>query len=500
MNTAIPDKTSSPSSQQLIARAQELRELIREQAEEAEKLGHYTAAVHEAFKEAGFYRLLTPKRYGGLEVDLPTFASIIMEVGRGDPGTAWCLCLGQGHALTTAAHWPEQAQKEVFNSPLGYFRASQSLTPAGTAKKVDGGWLINAKSRYQSGIPFASHATVNVTVVDDEDSAPAGPPAGFAGFPAGGPGAPGAPGGPGGPGGPPPNGFSGPPPAGPPPGTPPPGGLPAGGPPPGAPPAGAPGDGGAPAGPPGGLGGPGGMAAIIQVLIPEGQFTIQDDWGGDQVLGMRASGSNSIVVENQVVPEYYGIGPTLMSKERTSPGVQLHGNPMYLGAAAGGFFHLELATPVVGAALAALDEYEHLAKTKPSAMPVPGVPQMRYQDASHQLDFGTAKIKAEAAQALVLHAADRIMRWSKETVEGGQEITREMDMGLDCMLMEAAELAGEAVDILFRSAGTSSSGRGKPMQRYLRDVSMYRTHYAGQYNTAAQRYGAVLFGEQAGPF
>jgi len=433
MTAQTPTRSIERSPAELVAHAAQLRELIRDQAEEAEGLGHYNQDVHKAFLEAGFYQLLTPRRYGGLEVDLRTFAEIVMEVGRGDPGTAWCLCLGQGHALTTAALWPEKAQDEVFNNASGYFRASHAFNPAGTAKRVPGGLLINANSRYQSGVPYATHATVSVVLVDEDG------------------------------------------PVGAPPGAPP-------GPPPGAP-------AGAPPMPHGDVP----PSQMLQVLIPKDQFTIVDNWGADAVLGMRASGSNSITVENQIVPEHYAItmSPDLLAST-TSHGVKLHGNPMYLGAATGSFFQLELVVSVIGAARAALDEYERLARTRTTPYQGGG---LRNKDPFYQRDFGAAKTKTDAATAIACYVADTITERSSEAIAGTRTFTPETDIELGCMLMQAGHLAAEAVDTLFNSAGTSASGQGQRMQRYLRDVAMWRTHIGAQYHTFARQYGAHSFGE-----
>ena len=100
-------------------------------------------------------------------------------------------------------------------------------------------------------------------------------------------------------------------------------------------------------------------------VVPRGSYTILDDWGGDNVLGMRASGSNSVRVEDVFVPEHHvgyltpGLGSTPENMENGTPGTRLHGNPMYLGRLAGPF-HVTLVMPVVGAARAALDEYEEI--------------------------------------------------------------------------------------------------------------------------------------------
>ncbi|MFJ9249661.1 acyl-CoA dehydrogenase family protein [Streptomyces sp. NPDC101776] len=427
------------SPEALVERAAGLRDLIREQADEAEELGHYTPEVHEAFKEAGFYHLLTPKRYGGLDVDVRTFARVMMEVGRADPGTAWCLCLGQGHGLSTAANWPKQAQDEVFTNALGYFRASQSLSSAGTAQRVEGGWLINAKSPYQSGSAYASHVTVTVKVVDEKtadetagNATSAVPSSARAGAP-----------------------------------------LPPGGP-----------------GRPGLL--PSAPEPMLHVLIPAGQFEIQDDWGGDAVFGMRSSGSNTVVVKDQVVPEYYGVYGDFMElapdteHKATSPGLELHGNPLYLPSVHLVFFAVELASSVIGAARAALDESEKLARTKITLLPRMGP---RYKDTLYQRDFGQAMMKADSAEAIMMHACDLHAQWCRDDVENVRPYTTQQAQRVGAMMVEAAESACQTVDILFRSAGTSASGRGQRMQRYLRDVSMYRTHIATQYHTTAQRLG-----------
>ncbi|SEG75413.1 3-hydroxy-9,10-secoandrosta-1,3,5(10)-triene-9,17-dione monooxygenase [Nonomuraea solani] len=402
------------TAETLIKNAEGLRELVRDSAHEAERLGHYTTEVHQAFLDAGLYHMLTPRKYGGHEVDLKTFAKVLIEIGRGDPGTAWCLSLGHGNTQSTVATWSAQTQDEIFNNERGYFRASHSLNPAGSAQRVEGGWLINARSRYNSGVPYATHATVAVQVVE-EGQAP---------------------------------------------------------------------DPDAPVSP----------LTQLQVLIPEGQFTIQDDWGGDAVLGMRASGSNTVVVDNVVVPEHYGV--FLGADFATSPGVQLHGNPMYLGSP-GVFPLLEVVLPVIGAARAALDEYEHLARTKKAATLGGG---SRLEDPFYQRDYGLATMKADSAEAIVMHILGTYADFCRDVVDGVRPFSFETETALASTLLQAAELAGETVDILWRSAGSSAAARGQRMQRYLRDVSMFRTHYAAQLNSNARMFGAMLLGASAMPF
>lgn len=86
-------------SEELIARAVGLRGALLEGQAAAEERGTYSPQMHAEFQKAGFYRTLQPRRYGGYEFDVPTFARLVIEIARGCPGSAWCLCLAAGHAL-----------------------------------------------------------------------------------------------------------------------------------------------------------------------------------------------------------------------------------------------------------------------------------------------------------------------------------------------------------------------------------------------------------------
>jgi 3-hydroxy-9,10-secoandrosta-1,3,5(10)-triene-9,17-dione monooxygenase len=82
----------------LVARAAALRpELVRRQAEVEERT-FYSPELHDELERAGFYRMYVPRRYGGLEVDVPTFMRVGIELARGCVSTAWGACLAANHA------------------------------------------------------------------------------------------------------------------------------------------------------------------------------------------------------------------------------------------------------------------------------------------------------------------------------------------------------------------------------------------------------------------
>ena len=107
---------------------------------------------------------------------------------------------------------------------------------------------------------------------------------------------------------------------------------------------------------------------IVQVVVPRDSYEILDDWGDDATMGMRASGSNSVKVTDVFVPEHYvatleNLGARPDDMVNGTPGTRLHGNPMYLGRLMGPY-HASLVSPIVGAARAALDEYEDIIRNQ----------------------------------------------------------------------------------------------------------------------------------------
>jgi len=175
---ALPEQTiAAPepelTREQIVARAEAMIPMLREQQDDAEERGYYSEAVHQKFVHAGFSRILQPRRYGGYELDLPTFVRTMVRIATGDPGTGWCLTLGSSHAQIVASYFPQAVQEEVF-APDGDFRCPHPVAPVGEARRVEGGWRVSGKATYASGIPYATWALCSALV-----PAPAsdGPPA-----------------------------------------------------------------------------------------------------------------------------------------------------------------------------------------------------------------------------------------------------------------------------------------------------------------------------------
>jgi 3-hydroxy-9,10-secoandrosta-1,3,5(10)-triene-9,17-dione monooxygenase len=226
---------------------------------------------------------------------------------------------------------------------------------------------------------------------------------------------------------------------------------------------------------------PGGPARTVAIVVPRASLEVLPDWGGELAMGMQASGSNSVRLNQVFVPDRHIIPfpITMLSTEDLpdgTPGTRLHGEGLFLGIIFG-WFSCEFGAIFTGAARAALEEYERLMNEKP----LPFDPsRTRKHDPELQRIFGEAMCRADAAEALTLSAtrlhAQQAELWMKE----GRPITQADTLQVWGIAREGCRAACECVEMLFHSAGAATAKRGDRLQRYFRDVQMYRIHIQSQ--------------------
>ena len=389
----IPQPEPDLTPRMAVERARALVPLLREQQDASDARGCYSDEVHESMKRAGLYRLMQPRMFGGYEVDVPTYLRVIIEIGRGHPGAAWCFSLASAHALIVGSHLGEEVQKEIFG-PDGDFRCPHRAFLAGKLEKVEGGYIVDGRWAYASGSPVATHFIGGATIED-----------------------------------------------------------------------------------------PGKESRNVNFIVPKEKFTVLPDWGGGVSLGMEASGSNTVEIKEAFVPHrhIFRHDIVLTSKDfgpEDGQGARIHHNPIYLGVV-GGYFPTLFGAIFVGAARAALEEFEETARrTRSSAMDTAGVARVDDRDA--QAPFGRASTLTDCAEALTLSVAAEFTEVCATAYRTGTPIEVEQSVRLWNMARQATDMACDAVELLFRSSLVREANRGKRMQRYLRDVQMWRIHPAAQ--------------------
>ena len=386
----LPQPEPGLTPEMAIERARALRPMLREQQEEADERGSYSAEIHQAMIDGGLYRLVQPKMFGGYEFDLKTFGRVVMEIARGHPSAGWCYCLGTSHSLVVGSHWPEQAQRDLFGA-TGDFRAPHRAPPAGKLTRVDGGYRVTGQWQYSSGAPISTHFIGGAMLPDEGDGKP---------------------------------------------------------------------------------------PRMVNIVLSRDKYEIVEDWGGDRSLGMRASGSQSVKITDQFVPDHHIVDSILLSLPNgwtDTPGTRLHGDPMYLGIM-GGAYHATFTAILTGTAYAAIDEYEHIMRTKT----VMGSKTLKLEDPISQAALGEALANAHAAEALMIASMEMYHAQCERWRTTGEPITPTDTFKIWSIAQRGCWLAADAVEKLFKTASASNIAKGTRMQRYFRDIQMYLVHPSAQ--------------------
>jgi len=218
--------------------------------------------------------------------------------------------------------------------------------------------------------------------------------------------------------------------------------------------------------------------------------TIIEDWGGGRGLGVQASGSHTVAIDEPLfVPERHIIRQDLLFGTNVdwgagTPGTELHGTGRYIGVF-GGFYHLCFAAIFAGAAQNAVDQLREFGQKAQALMQPPGTLMQDVADIQRQL--GDAAAKADAAHAILIQAArmsDGLLeRWDRTR----EPITKAETMRIWALGRQAAFLACDAIQIAFQAAGPAAVSKSSPLQRILRDAQIYLGHASSQPHIALAR-------------
>jgi 3-hydroxy-9,10-secoandrosta-1,3,5(10)-triene-9,17-dione monooxygenase len=127
---------------------------IRERALEAEKARCQPLETIEELTRSGLTRLLTPKRWGGYELDFETAVDAIIEISKADASAGWCYSFLLIHNWFLA-HYPDLAQNDVWADAPDVALAD-SFIPAGKVTRVAEGYRLSGDWAWVSGIDHSS--------------------------------------------------------------------------------------------------------------------------------------------------------------------------------------------------------------------------------------------------------------------------------------------------------------------------------------------------------
>jgi alkylation response protein AidB-like acyl-CoA dehydrogenase len=152
----------------LLARARALEPIIREHVEATERDRRLARPVLYAMREAGLFRMFTPRALGGLETDPVTVARVAEEIASFDSAAAWALQAGNTGSWW-AGHFPATGIDELYADGPD-FVMSASFTPPHHAESVPGGYRFTGRGALASTIHDSPWVFMTGIVFDGEQA------------------------------------------------------------------------------------------------------------------------------------------------------------------------------------------------------------------------------------------------------------------------------------------------------------------------------------------
>ena len=403
----IPSPEPGLTPEELVRRAESMRAVLRERQAECEAAGCLPEQTNRDFIDAGFYRTIQPRHFGGYEFDLPTFMKVIMAVSRGCTESGWVLALIAGHP-NLMARFPEEAQREAYGD-TGEFRGPGVFMATGTAVPVAGGYQVKGTWDYASGCDAGTHFIGMALIASQDSPAPLG---------------------------------------------------------------------------------------TLWVLFDRSQYEIVDNWN---VFGMQGTGSRRVVVQERFAPAHRVMPWTDAQGQLVvaPPDRAIYPTPLYHGRIVPELIS-ELASVAVGTARGALDLYEEILRRKHRTFPPFDT---LFELPEFQQHFGLAQSLVDTAEAALLRVGADFMEHARQALEAGVPFSDETERRLLMIEQQCVRLAWEAVELMFRTAGSASAGKSSLLGRCFRNMAVIRTHITLQIDHTSFNAGRLHFGSAPlGPF
>ncbi|MEB8339582.1 3-hydroxy-9,10-secoandrosta-1,3,5(10)-triene-9,17-dione monooxygenase oxygenase subunit [Streptomyces endophyticus] len=365
---------------------------IEERAVAADEARRIPSSTVGELTDAGVFRMLQPRRYGGLEADPVDFYEVVRTISAVCCSTGWVASVLGVHPWQLAL-FPRQAQEEVWGEDPDTLLSS-AYAPVGRLTPVDGGYKLGGRWSFSSGCEHAGWLLLGALVVGAQ-----GRPVDF-----------------------------------------------------------------------------------LTVLVPRSDCRVEDVW---DVVGLRGTASNDILVEDAFVPAHRVIRNYEQAQLR-GPGQKVNRGPLYR-LPFGTVFTSAVTAPVIGAVGGGYDSYVSLMKERVRLSLGGGMfaedpfAQVAIARAASDIDASVLQMDRNLREMAVLAAAD-------------QEIPMELRLRARRDQVRGTERAVSAIDLLFKTAGGHSLRRGNPIERAWRDAHAGSVHVANDVERALAMYGRGAFG------
>lgn len=222
-------------------------------------------------------------------------------------------------------------------------------------------------------------------------------------------------------------------------------------------------------------------------LVPREKYEIVDVWN---VVGLRGTGSNDIVVAETFVPEEF----TLSMSETGrcyGPGQAVNTSNLYK-LPFHSLFTTTITTPIIGMATGAYEEHVEMQRSRVRAS---YIGEKASSDPFAAVRIARAGSEIDAAWALLMNN----LREEMAHVERGEKIPLKLRLRVRRDQVLGTQRAIDAIDELFEASGGRALAEGTYLQRAWRDAHAGRVHAANDPERALKMFGDLEFGHKIDP-
>jgi len=147
-----------PTPASLVERARAMKPQLRERAAAVEAARIVSQETISEFREAGFFKILQSKAYGGYELPPEVLTDVIFEVASACGSSGWTLAVLALHQWEVE-FLSDDTIAEIWGKDPNTLLSS-AYAPTGEVRPVEGGFMLSGNWPYSSGCDHAQWAIV----------------------------------------------------------------------------------------------------------------------------------------------------------------------------------------------------------------------------------------------------------------------------------------------------------------------------------------------------
>lgn len=160
----------TPTHDELVQRAQAMMPTLKARAKQCIAARNVPKETIAEMQEAGFFRILQPKRYGGYEMHPNTFFAVQKLIAEGCMSTGWMYGVVGCHPYEMAL-FADKAQKEVWGEAPDML-VSSTYQPVGKVEHTDGGFYLSGHWGFSTGSVHSGWVLLGALVPSKEEGGP----------------------------------------------------------------------------------------------------------------------------------------------------------------------------------------------------------------------------------------------------------------------------------------------------------------------------------------